>query len=336
MDNNQFLTLCYERILGRAPDSEGFGRYLAALDSHALEREQLLIDFLSSNEFAERLVSKETAEFVKAGHYYSAIPSLDDKLRAIDWGIESEFDLPGIELNWDSQWSLLEKIKHYLDPHGISAKPGNGRRYGFDNPSFGSGDALFLQAMMRHFRPKQIVEVGSGYSSAMMLDVDEHHMSSTVKFDFVEPYPNLVFSLLKKEDKRWPIHPFIFQNMDIGIFQKLCPNDMLFIDSSHVLKAGSDVFYLFFEVLPVIQPGVLIHIHDILWPFEYPAAWLKEGRAWNESYILRAFLQYNKEFSIKLFPNALVVQNPDWFKENAPEVLKNAGGSLWITRNERS
>jgi predicted O-methyltransferase YrrM len=332
MNNNDFVTLCYERVLGRKPDTEGFSQYLASLDNGTMKREELLIDFLSCPEFRKRLISKETAEFVEAGHYYSAIPSLDDKLRAINWSIASKTDLPGIELNWSHQWSLLEEIKQYLDPDGIDDKPCNGRRYGFDNPSFGAGDALFLKAMMRHFRPNQIVEVGSGYSSAMMLDIDEYYMGSSVKFDFVEPYPKLLFSLLKQQDSRWPIHPSVMQDIDIGIFQKLRKNDILFIDSSHVLKAGSDVFYLFFEVLPAIQPGVLIHIHDILWPFEYPAAWLKEGRVWNEAYILRAFLQYNNAFSVLVFPNALVRQDRSWFENNATSVLKNTGGSIWLLK----
>lgn len=334
MDNNDFVTLCYERILGRKPDTQGFSQYLASLDNGAMEREELLIDFLSSREFSKRLISKETAEFVEAGHYYSAIPSLDDKLRAINWTNASKIDLPGIELNWGRQWSFLEEIKQCLDPDGIEDKPSNDRRYGFDNPSFGSGDALFLQAMMRHFRPKQIVEVGSGYSSAMMLDVDEHHMGSSVKFDFVEPYPKLLFSLFKQKDSRWPIHPFVLQDIDIGIFQKLRHNDILFIDSSHVLKAGSDVFYLFFEILPALKPGVVIHLHDIFWPFEYPPKWFNEGRAWNEAYALRAFLQYNKAFSILLWPNALVRRFRGWFEKNAPHVLKNPGGSIWLTKIE--
>jgi hypothetical protein len=333
MDNNDFLTLCYEAILGRKPDSEGFNQYLSTLDNGVMAREQLLVDFLSSSEFSNRLNSKERTEFVEAGHYYSAIPSLDDKLRAINWSTSSKYNLHGIDLNWDRQWLLLEEIKQYLNPDGIEEKPGNGRRYGFDNPSFGYGDALFLQAMMRHFRPKQIIEVGSGYSSAMMLDVDEHHMGSSVKFDFVEPFPKLMLSLLNQEDRKWPIHPFILQDIDIGIFKKLRHNDILFIDSSHVLKAGSDVFYLFFEVLPAIQSGVLIHIHDILWPFEYPEQWLKEGRAWNEAYFLRAFLQYNNAFSVLVFPNALASQDQAWFKNNASSVLKNTGGSIWLQKN---
>jgi hypothetical protein len=297
----------------------------------------MVLNFCSSKEFLKRLQPVQKAgEFVESGHYYSAIPSQSDQLRAIKWRAISGFELPGIRFHWEQQWTLMEDLKQHLHPGKIPIDPSGIRRYGFNNPSFGYGDALFLQAVMRHFRPRQIIEVGSGHTSALMLDINEFDLNSTVSFEFVEPYPELFFSLTKKNDRHWPIHTTIMQEADLNIFRKLGKNDILFIDSTHVLKAGSDVFHLLFHVLPILAPGVLIHIHDIFWPFEYGSDWLQEGRAWTEAYALRAFLQYNKEFSIKLFPNALVVQNPDWFKENAPEVLKNAGGSLWITRNERS
>jgi hypothetical protein len=279
------------------------------------------------------LNSKERTEFVEAGHYYSAIPSLDDKERAINWSNATTYELPGINLKWEQQWALLEKLKNYISSDGIPLKKDENRRYGFNNPSFGHGDALFLKAMMLHFRPKKIIQVGSGYSSAMMLDVNEHHMNSSVSFEFIEPYPDLLISLMKSDDKRWPIHKSILQDINIDIFKSLQSNDILFIDSSHVLKAGSDVFYLFFQILPTIKLGVIIHIHDILYPFEYPASWHNEGRNWNEAYILRSFLQYNNNFSILLFPNALSMQNKLWFEQNSPDFLLNSGGSIWLTRN---
>jgi predicted O-methyltransferase YrrM len=328
-----FLTRCYRQLLGREPDANGFNAYVAALQKGLVSRAQVVLDFFESSEFLQRSRSLAcTSEFVVPGHYYSALPSKEDRLRAMESASATKFDLSGIDMDWEGQERLLETLLPFLDAGGIPEKPGDGRRYGLQNPSFGVGDALFLQAMMRHFRPGKIVEVGSGHTSAMMLDVNDLHLGNSVEFEFIEPYPELLRSLLRENDKQWRIHSDILQQADLGIFRTLKRNDILFIDSTHVLKAGSDVCRIFFEVLPCLAPGVVVHFHDILWPFEYPANWLNEGRAWNEAYALRAFLQYNKDFSIILWPNALVRRFPDWFEKNAPRVLKNPGGSIWLAR----
>jgi hypothetical protein len=105
---------------------------------------------------------------------------------------------------------------------------------------------------------------------------------------------------------------------------------MLFIDSTHVCKIGSDVNFLIFEVLPRLQPGVWIHIHDIFSDFDYPSEWVKDGVAWNESYLVRAFLQFNEAFEVMLHVPHYIGRHRDWFKDNMPDCLKNEGGSLWI------
>ena len=91
------------------------------------------------------------------------------------------------------------------------------------------------------------------------------------------------------------------QNVKLIEFEKLEPNDLLFIDSSHISKIGSDLNYLLFEVLPSLKPGVIIHFHDILYPFEYPYEWIEKGIYWNEAYLLKAFLMHNKNYEILLF-----------------------------------
>jgi hypothetical protein len=107
-------------------------------------------------------------------------------------------------------------------------------------------------------------------------------------------------------------------------------NDVLFIDSSHVTKIGSDVNYLFFEILPRLRPGVLVHIHDVMWPFNYPLEWIIEGRSWNKAYIVRAFLQYNEAFDILLFNSYLGHTYRKMLTEQMPKFLENTGGSIWL------
>ena len=107
---------------------------------------------------------------------------------------------------------------------------------------------------------------------------------------------------------------------------------MLFIDSTHVSKPGSDVNYLFERILPRLAVGVYVHLHDVFYPFEYPPAWILRGRVWQEAYMLRAFLQYNDSWQIELFNTFLEARREDWFKAELPVCLLDHGGSIWIRR----
>ena len=120
--------------------------------------------------------------------------------------------------------------------------------------------------------------------------------------------------------------------MEPWLFATLEENDILFIDSTHVAKIGSDVNYLFFEVLPRLRAGVYVHVHDIFHPFEYPRAWIYEGRAWTEAYMLRAFLTFNTAFEIVLFNTFLERFHRERFAHKMPLCLRNEGGSIWLRR----
>jgi hypothetical protein len=99
-----------------------------------------------------------------------------------------------------------------------------------------------------------------------------------------------------------------------------------------VVKAGSDVHALFFNILPALAPGVVVHLHDIFARFEYPADWLREGRGWNEQYLLRAFLQFNAQFRIKLSTSHMLLKHPEFFNQHMPNCFRNAGGNFWMER----
>ena len=121
--------------------------------------------------------------------------------------------------------------------------------------------------------------------------------------------------------------------MDLSVFDALSANDILFVDSTHVSKTGSDVNHLFFEILPRLASGVLVHLHDIFFPFEYPQDWVLGGRSWNEIYMLRAFLQYNNAFRIVFMNTFLEHFHESRFADRMPLCLKNRGGSIWLCRN---
>ncbi len=185
--------------------------------------------------------------------------------------------------------------------------------------------------MIRCLKPKNIIEIGSGFSSAAMLDINEKLFNNKINITFIEPYPDVLNSLLKKTDKINLIKSKL-QNIDLKLFKILKENDILFIDSTHVSKFNSDVNYIFFNLLPVLNKNVFIHFHDIFYPFEYPKSWLEIGLAWNEAYILRAFLQYNNAFKIIFFNNYLWNFYKSLVSKKIPLFSKNSGGAIWIKK----
>jgi len=213
-------------------------------------------------------------------------------------------------------------------------------RYHFDNAYFSYGDGVLLYSFLRHFRPKQVTEVGSGFSSALMLDVNERYLDGKTQFTFVEPYPDRLFSLLSDRDRQSNlVETKVVQHVDSSVFTRLKEGDILFIDSSHVAKTHSDVLHILFNVLPSLNRGVIVHFHDILWPFEYPVSWLTDGRAWNEAYFLRAFLQYNPSFEILFFNSYMALHQREILAKDMPLALKipsstvtPGNSSLWIRK----
>ena len=171
--------------------------------------------------------------------------------------------------------------------------------------------------------------VNSYLPSSTLLGVTE---SGEAAFTFIDPCPERLRSLLtEKEAQKVEIVSQRVQDVSLETFSSLESGDILFLDSWHVSKVGSDVNYLFFEILPMLQAGVYVHVHDVFFPFEYPTEWVYEGRAWNEAYLLRAFLQYNRSFRVVLF-NALIakLRGPE-LQEEMPLSLDRTGG-IWLRK----
>jgi Methyltransferase domain len=273
-------------------------------------------------------------EFVPAGHFYSAIPSMA-QVRANEARLFAPppRELPGIDLRESEQRALLDALQPFYDEQPFPRVHTPPRRYWFENGAYSYSDAIFLYAMLRHARPRRYVEVGSGHSSCVALDTNELFLGGAVACTFVEPYPELLRSLLRPGDEeRIEIVPREVQRVDAALFQRLEANDVLFIDSTHVCKIGSDVNFLLFEVLPRLASGVYVHFHDVFHPFEYPRSWIHEGRAWTEAYLLRSFLTFNREFEIVLFNTFMETFHEPFFRARMPLCLENPGGSIWLRR----
>ena len=218
---------------------------------------------------------------------------------------------------------------HFYSP--IPAEPTAATRYGTDNLNYGVGDASMLQAMLRHLRPRRYLEVGSGWSTALALDTSEQFLEGSMSVTAIEPYPELLASCLREGDPVEIIAQPV-QSVALERFRELEANDVLFIDSSHVLKVASDVHFLFTSVLPLLSPGVYVHVHDMFWPFEYLPHWIREGRAWNELYLVHTFLLFNETYEIVLFNHYLAQCHRDVIAAELPAMLENTGGALWLRR----
>ncbi len=212
-----------------------------------------------------------------------------------------------IDFNLDRQMELL-KAFFAIPLLQWCNEPTGQLRYYYNNGYFHRGCAHVLYYMINVLKPKRIIEVGSGFSTAVMLDTNEHCFQNQIEIESIEPYPERLKKLLKQTDKV-TLHEAKLQEIPVDVFERLEENDLLFIDSSHVVHFNSDVDYIFFEILPRLRKGVYIHFHDIFYPFIYPKAWIYEGRAYNEMYLLRAFLMNNENYKIQMFPDMLNKHN---------------------------
>lgn len=270
---------------------------------------------------------KTLEPWIDPGHFYSPLTK-DTNFKHF----MNRNNIPDIDLNENKQKQLAHRIyKNYkFLPYKDNKSGKYNYRYYYNNDQFSYSDAITLFCMLYDKKPNNIIEVGSGYSSAIMLDVNEYFKGNS-KLTFIEPYPVRLNRLISSKDAETTIVEKFVQDIDLTVFSSLNAGDILFIDSSHVGKAGSDVNWLYFEVLPLIKSGVIIHIHDIFYPFEYLDEWIKQGRSWNEAYLLRSLLMGNRDFEIILWPNYLHKFYPEVFS-NLPQMKKNIGGSIWIQK----
>jgi predicted O-methyltransferase YrrM len=261
--------------------------------------------------------------YVPPGHFYSPLASGADVARALTWA-----DAPGVDLAEAAQLRLARRLAPRL------AEPLAGPRYRAGNSMYGPGDGSVYRAMLRELRPARVVEVGSGYSTAIALDVaDEPDGLPDLQITCIEPYPDRLLSLLGAADHaRVRLISRPVQDAALSEFLALRSGDFLFIDSTHVVKAGSDVVWLFLHVLPRLPAGVIVHVHDVFWPFEYPAQWLHERRDWTEAYLVHAFLAGNQHWEMLLFSSWLWSCHPDLVPAH---LAGEAPGSLWLRRRVR-
>jgi Methyltransferase domain len=249
-------------------------------------------------------------------HYYEPIPDF----RSITLEqITRRREFLSIDFNWDNQLALLNHLIPYRDE--LSAL-----EFNFDNGYFSGFDAAVYYSLIRHLKPQRIIEIGGGYST--QLAAKALGGNGRGKLTCIEPYPERLNGDIDLIQKR-------VEEIDVDFFSCLERNDILFIDSSHSVKFGSDVCFEFLQLLPRLAPGVWIHVHDIFFPHDYPAEWLIERRmALNEQYLLEAFLSFNEKFQVAFANYWLCLDHADEAARLWPNArTANYGASsLWMKR----
>jgi hypothetical protein len=262
-------------------------------------------------------------------HFYQPIPetrSLPETL----WNRPSE--LVGIDMNDAVQLDLLRNQfpKFRGEYERWPTKPtGDPTRFYLRKRPFGGTDALVAYCMVRHFQPRLMIEVGSGYSSLVLAEAASK--ADACSLICVEPFPSDFLS------KGFPCLKALVtkkvEEIELDFFSQLEAGDILFIDSSHTVKIGGDVNYLFLEVLPRLKRGVIVHVHDIFLPFDYRRDWvLDEFRFWTEQYLLQAFLTLNSEFEVLMANSYLNYYHQEDLKAAFPGLPSWEGGSFWMRR----
>ncbi len=257
-------------------------------------------------------VWQEKGYHVLPAVYSSPIPDTRD---ISDQVFSNPSQLIGIEIREQDQVDLLDRFSEsYVEEFQKHREETTVGGFRFGNTSFESVDAEILYCMIRHFGPSRIVEVGSGFSTLVAVEAmgENAKMGIDTALTTIDPYPPKFLSELREHGVT--LIETKVEDLPYSAFEALAPNDILFLDSSHVSRIGSDVNFEFLELLPRISDGVVVHVHDIFLPYDYPRGWvLEENRFWNEQYLLQAFLSGNRDFE--------VLWAGSWMHANHPDLL---------------
>jgi hypothetical protein len=273
-------------------------------------------------------------------HYYSPVPDISDLRDRQVWQRRSE--LPGVDFREEFQVKFLSELgeKYGSECNWSPVSTGAQYEYYTENNSFSFGCAAGLHTMLRYYKPRKVFEIGSGFSSlvfsgALTRNAAEGH---SCDYTIVDPYPSRLLDGGKLPELKKIIAERV-ELTDVHMYESLGENDILFIDSGHTVRTGGDVNFLFLDVLPRLSPGVLVHIHDIDLPYEYPEVYFTNPSFrmfWTESYLLQSFLALNSDFEVLLGMKYLMLDKKNEFAAAFPGYdpsrHKAVSGSFWIRR----
>ncbi len=265
-------------------------------------------------------------------HYYE--PMFDSRHLLHD--LADERPLPAIDWNEEGQVALLRSFRYQDELRDIPERPTGDATFFLkdgENGWFDAGDAEYLYQMVRSKKPARIVEVGSGFSTIIAARAIKENRADDPSYACehvcIEPYENAWLSKLDVSLVRERV-----EKADPSLFASLGENDILFIDSTHVIRPQGDVVFEFLELLPSLPKGVIVHVHDIFTPRDYPAAWVKDDiRFYNEQYLLEAFLSHNPDWKVLGALNYLAHHHHELLLEKCPYLQPHSEpASFWIQR----
>lgn len=275
--------------------------------------------------------------FFPSGHFYSPVVDRREAAAQADalWP-DAPPEILGIDFDPEGHQRIIDNVIgpllagfDYFDQASRSDSP---LAFPPDNDQFGGMDALMLYCFMRYCAPKRIIEIGSGYSTLLMRDVNRRYLDGAVRIECIEPYPQ---AFLRDPAIGVELRVDPAQAVPLDVFSELAAGDILFIDSSHVSKTGSDVNHIFFEILPRLADGVIIHVHDIFLPQEYPKEWVLTGRrSWNEQYLLRALLMGSTDYRVLYAVHYASLRFADRLNMLIDKRVlpQQAGSSFWLRK----
>ena len=275
--------------------------------------------------------------FMKVGvlpvtdHYYHPLINPEKHLTK---SLREDRKLKGIDLNVSEQIELLQSFRYNEELLKFPLEKTHDTEFYYNNPSYGSGDAEYLYNTVRHFKPERIIEIGSGNSTLMVKNAiaqnKKENSGYTCRHICIEPYEQLWLDKAEVELKREKV-----ESIDTSYFQLLEKNDILFIDSSHIIRPQGDVLFEYLELLPTLKSGVLVHVHDIFTPKDYLDEWVYTHKLWNEQYLLEAFLTFNSEFRIIGALNYLSHNHIKEFAAKCPVFAQQEDrepGAFWMVK----
>jgi len=262
-------------------------------------------------------------------HFYE--PQFDTSDLSVDLAAPRE--LPGVDLDIDGQLAALDELIYADELEGLPSDSEDELEFRLHNGLFEAGDAEFWYQMIRRHKPRRVFEIGSGHSTLMTAKALERNRSEDTdyacKHVSIEPYEmpwleRLGITVLRQR----------VEDLETSFFDELEDGDFLFIDSSHVIRPGGDVLFEYLHLLPALRPGVIVHVHDIFTPRNYPDSWVRdEVRFWNEQYLLEAFLTHNASWKVVGSLNHLRHDHFDALRRVCPYLTTDhEPGSFYLQR----
>jgi hypothetical protein len=273
---------------------------------------------------------------VTPANYYSCIPTVDEVCNSFEYQGETPPYIDEDLFPRERLRRILGELDGYADEfiHEITGDVSAPRGFFWENGMFSHCDAMAYYCMTRRLRPRRIVEIGCGFSTLVALEALERNGLGTITC--IEPYPpqflaDLAPGIMELVPKKVQDIPLSFLNEELG------DGDVLFIDTTHTVKTGSDCVYLYLKILPYLKPEVMIHVHDVFLPWGYPKCLPLDHQVyWTEQYLVHALLLGNPTFEVSFGSAYHHYANRSALTRFMRGQYQTGGGSLWFRRVDRS